>query len=237
MLQVFDDLQQLSRAAAQLIYDSSKKNISENGSFSLVLSGGESPRTTYQILTEKFFRDTIDWKNMKIFFGDERYVPHDDVRSNFRMVNEKLLLHVPIPGENIFPIPTDSTPERDAVNYEAALKKNFFTPFPQFDLILLGLGENGHTASLFPSSSVLSEQTRWVKEVFVEEQKEFRITLTVPAINASKQIVVLVSGKNKSQTLYDVLKGKQNPRELPAQLIQGEIIWMVDRDAAKLLIE
>src|SRR5438046_8486007 len=111
MLQVFDDLQQLSRAAAQLICDCSKKNISEKGNFSLVLSGGETPRATYQLLTEKFFRDTIDWKNVKIFFGDERYVPHDDVRSNFRMVNETLLHHVQIPRENIFPVPTDSTPE------------------------------------------------------------------------------------------------------------------------------
>src|SRR5437773_578184 len=113
MLRVFDDLQQLSFAAAQLICDASKKNILEKGNFSLVLSGGETPRTTYQLLTENFFKDSIDLKRVKIFFSDERYVSHDDARSNFRMVNETLLHHVPLPRENIFPIPTDSTPEKD----------------------------------------------------------------------------------------------------------------------------
>jgi len=237
LLQIFDDLQQLSRGTAELICDACQRNISEKGNFTLVLSGGETPRTMYEMLAGNFFRNLIDWKRVKIFFGDERYVPHDDVRSNFRMVNETLLNHVPVPRENIFPVPTGSTPEQDALAYEEMLKKNFSTPFPQFDLILLGLGENGHTASLFPNTNILNEETRWVKEVFVEEQKSFRITLTAPAINASKQIVFLVSGKNKSQTLHDVLNGKQDPQKLPAQLIQGEIIWMADRSAGELLIE
>src|ERR1043165_2813523 len=233
MIRIFDDLQQLSRATAQLICDHAKKNISEQGSFSIVLSGGETPRTTYSMLTEIFFSDQIDWDRVKIFFGDERYVPQNDARSNFKMVNETLLRHVPIPNENIFPIPADSTPEEDAMKYEEILKKNFSTPFPQFDFMLLGLGENGHTASLFPHTNVLHEKTRWVKEVFIEEQKSFRITLTVPPINSSKQIVFLVAGKNKAQTLYNVLNGSRNPDQLPAQLIRGEIIWMVDREAGK----
>jgi 6-phosphogluconolactonase len=237
MIRIFDDLQQLSYAAAEFICEASKKNISEKGSFSIVLSGGQTPRTTYEMLAGKFFRDQVDWKRVKIFFSDERYVSYDDERSNFKMVNETLLQHVLIPAENIFPIPTNSSPAEDALEYETTLRKNFLMPFPDFDFALLGMGENGHTASLFPYTDVLQEKTKWVKEVFVKELKKFRITLTAPAINASKQIVFLVSGQGKSQTLYRVLKERKNAQELPAQLIRGDITWMTDREAASLLIE
>ena len=235
MIKIFDDLLQLSRATSQLICDPSQKNIAEKGSFSLLLSGGETPRTTYELLSGNEFRSLIDWERVRIFFGDERYVPHKDKESNFRMVSETLLHHVPLPPENIFPISTDSTPKKDALKYEAVLKKNFPNSFPHFDLTLLGLGEDGHTASLFPHTPVLNEQSRWVKKVYLEDQKIYRITLTPPPINASRQIVFLVSGKKKSSILHKVLQGKKNPEELPAQLIQGNITWMVDREAAILL--
>jgi len=235
MIRIFDDLLQLSRASAQLISDASQKSISEKGNFSLVLSGGDTPRMTYELLAGNEFRSLIDWERVKIFFGDERYVPHTDKQSNFRMVSETLLHHIPIPPQNIFPIGTNATPKKDALRYEAILKKNFPHSFPQFDLVLLGLGEDGHTASLFPHTPVLHEQIRWVKEVYLEVQKKFRITLTTPPINASRQIMFLVSGEKKSRVLYQVLKGKRNPDELPTQLIQGNIIWMMDREVAPLL--
>lgn len=235
MLQIFENLSELSRAAAQFICDASKKNISEKGNFSLVLSGGETPRTTYALLAEEFFKEQIEWNRVKLFFGDERCVPENDAKSNYRMVNEVLLQHVSIPRENIFPIPTNYTPEGDAMKYEETLKENFPTPFPEFDFIFLGLGENGHTASLFPYTNILNEKIRWVKEVYVEEQKSFRISLTAPAINSAKEKVFLVSGKNKAKTLSDVLKGEHIPEKFPVQLIEGNIIWMVDGEAGGLL--
>src|SRR4026207_1988206 len=177
MIRIFDDLLQLSHASAQLISDAAQKCISEKRNFSLVLSGGETPRTTYELLAGNEFRSLIDWEKVKIFFADERYVSHKDKESNFRMVSETLLHHVPLPPQNIFPINTDSTPKKDAVKYEEVLKKNFPSSFPHFDLVLLGLGEDGHTASLFPDTSVLHEQSRWVKKVYLEEQKSSRITL------------------------------------------------------------
>jgi 6-phosphogluconolactonase len=235
MIRIFDNLQQLSHASAQLICDAAQKSISEKGNFSLVLSGGETPRTTYELLAGNEFRSLIDWDRVKIFFGDERYVPHTDKESNFRMASETLLHHVPLPQQNIFPIATDSTPKKDALKYEEVLKKNFPHSFPHFDLVLLGLGEDGHTASLFPHTSVLHEHSRWVKKVYDEDQKSYRITLTPPPINAAAQIMFLVSGKKKSRVLYQVLKGKKNPDELPAQLIRGNIIWMLEQEAARLL--
>lgn len=235
MIRIFDDLMQLSHATAQLISDAAKESISEKGNFSLVLSGGETPMTTYELLTGNEFRSLIDWERVRIFFTDERYVPHTDKRSNFRMVRETLLHHVPLHPQNIFPISTDATSKKDALKYEAVLKKNFPHTFPQFDLVLLGLGEDGHTASLFPHTSVLHEQSRWVKRVYLEEEKSYRITLTPPPINAARQKAFLVSGKKKSGAVYQVLKGKRNPDEWPAQLIRGNITWMLDREAALLL--
>lgn len=237
MIRIFDNLAQLSHATAQLICDAAKKNISEKGNFSFVVSGGETPRTTYELLSGNEFRNLIDWERVKIFFGDERHVPHTDKESNFKMVSETLLHHVPLPQQNIFPIDTDSTPKKDALKYEEVLKENFPHSFPHFDLVLLGLGEDGHTASLFPHTPVLHEHSRWVKKVSVEDQKNPRITLTPPPINAATQIVFLVSGKKKSKVLYQVLNGKKNPDELPAQLIRGNIIWMLDREAASMLKE
>ena len=239
MLKIFDDEIKLSEAAAQFICDAASKNISAKGNFSLVLSGGETPRLIYQLLAEKF-HDTIDWKKVLIFFGDERYVPKNDVRSNFTMANETLLGHVPIPDENIFPIPTNSSPANDALNYEKTLRQIFHESFPRFDLVMLGLGENGHTASLFPQAEILNEKTRWVKEVFIPEQNMYRISLTAPAINASSQIIFLVSGEKKASILSEVLNGKFQPDRLPAQMIKpadGDLIWIVDKPASLKLSE
>lgn len=238
MIKIYHDLDDLSKATAEFICEAAQKNIAVKGKFSLVLSGGETPKETYFFLASREFRDRIDWGNVLIFFGDERYVPHDDVNSNYHTANETLLVDIPIPDENVFPIPTDSTPENDALIYEAQLKNIFPGAFPSFDLNLLGLGENGHTASLFPHTEILNEKTRWVKNVYVKEINMDRISLTAPAINSSKQILFLVSGENKSDAVNKILNGERNPEALPAQMINptnGELFWFLDKAAAEKL--
>ncbi len=238
MVQIYDDEIALSRATAHLIAESAARNIAEHGSFSIVLSGGQTPKHTYDLLAGSEFINNIDWNHVKIFFGDERYVPENDERSNYKMVKEALLKHVPLHPENIFPVICDTSAEADAMRYEIILKENFPGPFPRFDLVLLGLGENGHTASLFPHTNILGETAKWVSEVWIEDQQSFRISLTAPAINAAKQIVFLVCGSNKADVLNRVLHEERNTGLLPAQLIdpaEGELIWMVDRAAAIFL--
>lgn len=240
MIAIFNDLEALSKATADFICKAAKKNIDAKGRFTLVLSGGETPKQTYFFLASREFRDRIDWEKVLIFFGDERYVPPDDVNSNYHTADEILLVEVPIRDENVFPIPTDSTPEKDALKYEAQLKNIFRGAFPSFDLILLGLGENGHTASLFPHTDILNEKTRWVKNVLVKELNTERISLTAAAINSSKQIMFLVSGENKANVVNNILNGKRNPEEFPAQFIQpsnGELFWFLDKAAADKLPE
>jgi 6-phosphogluconolactonase len=238
MIRTYDDLDRLSNATAEFICEAAKRNITAKGKFTLVLSGGETPKETYFLLASRTFRDRIDWNKVFIFFGDERYVPHDNVNSNYHMADETLLVDIPIPDENVFAVPTDSTPGNDALIYEAQLKKIFPAQFPLFDLNLLGLGENGHTASLFPNTDILNEKTRWVKDVFVKEVNMERISLTIPAINSSKQIIFLVSGESKADVVNDVLNGIKNPEQLPAQFIQpvnGELFWFLDKAAAEKL--
>jgi 6-phosphogluconolactonase len=238
MIRVLENPADLNLAAAALICASANENISEKGDFSIVLSGGNTPRSVYELLTSPEFKNQVGWQQVKIFFGDERYVPQDDDRSNFKMAREALLDHVPVLPQNIFPIPTGSTPEKDAAAYQSVLKNNFTGALPEFDLILLGLGENGHTASLFPFSKILNETEKFVSEVFVEEQNEFRISLTAPVINAARQIVFLVSGIKKAEVLYQIIEGEKNSERFPAQLISSgrqNITWLVDQDAASLL--
>ncbi|MEO5674121.1 MAG: 6-phosphogluconolactonase [Chitinophagales bacterium] len=239
MIRIYNDLTLLSRAAAQLICDASEMNIGLKGEFSIVLSGGETPRVVYELLASAEYRFKIDWKHVIIFFGDERYVPPSDNRSNFKMAFDTLLKHVPVAHRNVFPIPTDSTPEENSDGYEEILKEKFSGLFPEFDLVLLGLGTDGHTASLFPYTGILNEKKKWVSAVFVDQQKEFRITLTASAINSAKQVVFLVAGKSKAEILRQVLEGKKNTQLLPAQLItpcHGGPIWMVDRASAEYLL-
>jgi 6-phosphogluconolactonase len=165
-------------------------------------------------------------------------VPGDDPNNNAHAAIEAFLSRVPIPKDQIHPIPTDQPPEKAAEHYETLLRKVFGNATPRFDLILLGLGEDGHTASLFPGTSILNEQERWVKEVFLEAQNSYRISLTVPAIIEADQIVFLVKGANKALALKEVLEGPFRPQEFPAQMIKpkhGELIWLIDQEAAKQL--
>jgi 6-phosphogluconolactonase len=230
-------LENLSRAAAEFFTQIAGKCVSSKlGRFTVALSGGQTPLRTYQLLSESPYRELISWENTYFFWGDERCVPKDDPRNNAHMAREMFLDHVPVPRDHIHPIPTELPPDKAAEEYEMLLRK-FFRKGPlRFDLIFLGLGEDGHTASLFPNSSILEERARWVKEVLVPEQHMHRVSLTVPALVEASATIFLVQGANKSRALREVLEGPYRPHEYPAQLIRparGQLVWLVDEDAAR----
>ncbi|MDB5282659.1 MAG: 6-phosphogluconolactonase [Bacteroidota bacterium] len=233
-VRVFDNADQLNEAACNFIIDLSKKAIEQRGLFTLVLSGGSTPERLYSLLAQAPFNDKLEWNKTFIFWGDERCVPLDDKLNNAAMANSLLLSKVNIPAKNIHPIPVNLTPVEAALSYEETIKNFFNQSPPLFDLILLGLGENGHTASLFPYTAVLHEISRLVKEVYVEEQQMFRVTMTAPLINKGRNIAFLVTGKQKHQILKTVLTDSIDKDKYPVELIrpeQGELIWWTDKDA------
>jgi 6-phosphogluconolactonase len=234
-VRVFSDLNELSLRAAETAARTINDSIRSTGRCALVLSGGRTPRTFYRLLASTF-RDQIPWSSLHVFWGDERYVPPDDPHSNYRLAKDSLLDHVPCPARNIHPMPTHfPSPDAAARDYERLLKEYFGTDWPHFDLILLGLGEEGHTASLFPQSPALSETTRWVVAVEAPTHPRVRLTLTLPALTRAANIYVLVAGSNKAPALHRVLMGHPNPRTYPAagiRLTNARLIWWVDREAA-----
>ncbi len=238
MVTVCNDLEALSQAAAELFATQARQAVQACGRFSVALAGGSTPRRTYELLGQEPFRKLVPWQHTHIFWGDERCVPADDPRNNARMARQALLDHVPVPPEQVHPMVCDGSPQEAAMQYEALLHSFFASGRSRFDLILLGLGENGHTASLFPGTSVLGEQQRWVGEVYVAEEGLHRLTLTAAAINQAALVVFLVSGQDKGPILQKVLEDAQNPHTIPALLIKpanGRLLWLVSRDAARLL--
>ena len=228
----------LAKNTADFIVKIARESVAANGRFSLSLSGGKTPEQLYSTLAAAPYREQMPWKNTYIFWGDERCVPADDDQNNARMADKYLLSHVDIPQANIFRVPVNLAPEKAAVAYEQAIKQFFADKAPCFDLILLGLGENGHTASLFPGTSVLTEHTHLVKEVYVPEQKMYRITMTADLINKAKNIIFLVAGAGKAAILNDILTHVSEPAQLPAQLIKpehGKLYWFVDNKASMSL--
>jgi 6-phosphogluconolactonase len=238
-VQVFDDPEAVARAAARRIVELAKESIDERGSFSIALSGGSTPRRVYELLAGEEFREQVDWPNVHVFFGDERTVAPDDADSNYRMANEALLSRVPIPAENIHRIEGVGDAAANASDYESEMR-GFFgdAEWPRLDLVMLGMGDDGHTASLFPGTTALEERRAWVVANWVEKFKTWRITLSAPVINAARHLLFLVTGAGKAERLREVLKGAREPSRLPSQLIQpreGSLEWYVDRAAAARL--
>ncbi len=231
---IYPDRATLSHAAAERFVAAAARATAD-GRFTVALSGGSTPRDLYADLASDEFRGRIEWGKCYFFWGDERAVPPDDPQSNYRMANETLLSRVPVPRENIFRIHAESPPKAAAQAYEQTLKEFFQGALPRFDLVLLGLGSNGHTASLFPFTTVVREQKRWCVSVLVDELKTVRITLTAPVLNAGRQVMFLVAGDDKAETVREVLQGPYQPDRLPAQLIRpsgGELVWLIDKAAA-----
>ena len=236
---ILEDEESVGKAAADLIVSISKLAIAKNGKFTIALSGGKTPSRLFSILAERPYVKEIDWKSTYIFWGDERYVPSNNAQNNSFVARKILLDNIPVPAENIFPIQVNIPPAAAASHYEKTLRLFFRTELPSFDLILLGLGEDGHTASLFPGTPVLTEKDALVKEVLLEEQQVYRITFTIPLINNAKHILFLVTGREKAGILFKVLEGKASPQKYPAKLIKAgkgkKLFWYADKSAASLI--
>jgi 6-phosphogluconolactonase len=228
----------LFRAAAEEFVRQGHAAISEHGRFTVALSGGSTPRSLYSLLAKDYA--DFPWSRTFLFFGDERHVPPDHPDSNYRMVNEALLSKVPIPAENIYRVRAElPDAAAAALEYEERLRTFFkLQPgeFPRFDLILLGLGPDGHTASLFPDSEGLKEQSRLVIANWVEKFKTHRITFTFPVLNHASEVMFLVSGADKADMVRKVLEGENTP-PFPAQQVQpdGKLVWMLDEAVAAKL--
>ena len=235
-ISVFENENLLSEAAADFLVSLSAENIKKNGKFSIALSGGKTPSTLFSLLATPKYNNAINWQQVFVFWGDERCVPADDENNNSYVAKQLLLNKVALPQKNIFTVPVNMPPAKAAHHYEQTLKIFFKTQFPLLDMILLGMGTNGHTASLFPKTPILKDTTALVKEVFVKEAGLHRISFTVPMINNAKNILFLVTGKEKASMLHTVLEGKYEPVKYPAQLVKpargNKLFWFVDKAAA-----
>lgn len=238
-LHVFPDKPSFINGCTNFILDAAANAIAERGRFVVALSGGGTPKPIYEHLAKIDYRERIAWENVYIFFGDERCVPPYDTRSNYRMVCEAWFDHSPVPGENIHRIRGEDDPALEALRYEKDIARFYRSHRrPVFDLILLGIGDNGHTASLFPGTSALRETARWVVAQYVEVMTAWRVTFTAPLINMARHVAFLVEGTGKAQMLWNVLEGPYQPDVWPSQLVQpvpGELHWLVDRAAAAKL--
>jgi 6-phosphogluconolactonase len=230
--------QDLFQAAAEEVIRSATDAVAQRGRFTIALSGGSTPRNLYTLIAANA-STTLPWDQMFFFWGDERHVPPDSPDSNYRMAKEALLSKVPIPAANIFPIPAENPDASEAAEtYEQTLQKFFAVApgeFPRFDLILLGMGPDGHTASLFPETAALQEKSRLVVANWVEKLGSSRITFTLPLLNAARCVAFLVSGADKAAALHEVLEGNAPAEKYPSRLVQprdGKLIWFVDRAAA-----
>ncbi len=234
MIESFATPEKLADAVARHIAARAADAISANGRFTLALSGGSTPRAAYsRLATGDWGLVTGDWRLVHVLWGDERCVPPDDPRSNYRMAKEALLDRVPIPADQIHRIRGEDDPEKAAAEYEAVLRGVLGSEGP--DLVLLGLGEDGHTASLFPGQAAVHETARWVVAVPSPDATMWRVTLTPAILNAARNVTFVVSGANKAARLQQVLRGPFTPDVLPAQAIrplQGRLTWMVDDAAA-----
>jgi 6-phosphogluconolactonase len=232
-IRVFDTIEEVSRAAALGLIDQIKQTLARQNLFSLVLAGGQTPRRLYELLATEF-RQAAPWNRLRLYVGDERFVPPDDPRSNYRMIKEAMLARLPVIDKNVYIMPTSlHTPEQAALSYENILRSHYDGAWPRFDLVILGLGPDGHTASLFPNSPALEESGKWVLVSQGPEEPKTRLTLSLPAINNAAAIYFLVTGKDKAKAFKNALG--EPSRLYPASLIHpnhGRLSWWIDEGAA-----
>ena len=249
-VRTFVDLASLSEAAATELVGIAQASISARGRFTIALAGGNTPRQTYELLGTRY-RDAIDWARTEVLFGDERFVPHSDARSNYKMAEDALLRRVPIPATHVHPIPTAAaTPAEAADQYETTLRRvlgDYTTDIGRadsgtgmsatVDVAVLGVGPDGHTASLFPGSPALVEPRRWTHDVDAPtgvQPAVPRITTTVPFLNGARAVVFLVAGEDKRRVVSEILRGGAAALKYPASLIEprGRVLWFIEQSAA-----
>ena len=253
-VRIYRDPQELAVKAARLFARLADQYVIGCGKFTVALSGGSTPKAMFSVLAAEPFLDTVPWSSIYFFWGDERCVPPDHPDSNYRMTNETLLSRVPVPPENVFRIPAElPDPERAAEEYAATLTRFFLagsstnrtgtaplSNVPRFDLVFLGMGPDGHTASLFPHTTALRAGDQIAVANYVEKFKAHRITLTAATINNARNVTFLAAAEDKAETLKNVLEGRYQPDVYPSQLIRprnGTLLWMVDEAAARLLAD
>jgi len=238
-LMIYREPEELAAGAAERISQAAAESIAARGRFTLCLTGGSTPRRAYTLLAQRQGPAAVDWSRTFLFFGDERFVPPDDDRSNYKMARESLLKNAPIAVDHVFPMPTNvASPQLGAAEYAGMLKQFFGdVAWPEFDLVLLGLGDDGHTASLFPGAAALEVRDRWTTcgPPGTLPPPVDRITLTFPLLNAARQVMFLVSGANKAAAFVDVYQGRVSVEKRPAvgiRPVNGRLVWLVDRAAA-----
>lgn len=237
-LHIAKDPQQLSENLAAFISQYIQDVLQKQERFTFALSGGSTPKALYALLAKEPYLNMIDWQRVHFFWGDERAVPFDDARNNARMAYDVLLDKTSTPAENIHVMRTDIEPEAAAAAYEKILHRYFDGKPNTFDLVLLGMGDDGHTLSLFPGLPIVHEKKAWVKAFFLKAQDMYRITLTAPVTNLAASIVFMATGAGKALTLKSVIDGATDPDKFPSQLIRpenGELHWFVDEAAAEAL--
>ena len=242
-VRILINIDAIAKRAAQDFLQSATQAVSEKGSFTVALSGGSTPKALYSLLaTDAALRSQLPWDKMYMYFGDERSVGPDHADSNFRMATETMLSKVPIKPEQVFRIKGEyKDTEKAAQEYEQVLRTSFKIAdgqFPRFDLVFLGIGNEGHTASLFPGTKALHETKRLAARNWVGKLYTNRITLTAPAINNAARVIFMVTGADKALALKGILEGPHEPDQLPAQLIQppnGKLVWLVDTVAGGML--
>ena len=240
-VEIAKDQLALAEMAVEKIIILAQDSIQHRGQFTIALAGGSTPRGIYTLLATPPNRARIDWEHVYFFWGDERSVPPDDSNSNYLMAKQTLMDHVPIPIENIYRIEGELKTYIAAKRYEKSMK-SFFSitneEFPKFDLMLLGIGIDGHTASLFPETAALKEKVRWVIENYIPKLDEWRITFSMPLINSAENIIIVVSGKGKAEIIKAVLGGNNQSSQFPIgniQPVDGNLLWLVDKAAASKL--
>lgn len=240
---VYDGAAALARAAAEHFVEAAKAAVAARGRARIAISGGSTPKLAFQLLADpnEPYRDAMPWDKIELFWVDERCVPPDDKDSNYRMTREALLDKVPIKPEQIFRIEGELDPEEAAARYESAIRGQFRlegAQAPVFDVLALGMGDDGHTASLFPHTEAIHELGRVAVANYVPQKETWRVTLTWPVIIEARDVFFLIGGKDKADPLHRVLQGPYNPETLPSQLIQpksGNLLLLLDKDAAALL--
>jgi 6-phosphogluconolactonase len=233
--------QDLFQAAADEVLQRATEAIEKRGRFTIALSGGSTPKSLYSLIAANA-ASSVAWQKVFFFWGDERHVGPQDAESNYRMAEESLFSRISVPPGNIFRVPSENPDAAAAAEtYEQVMRRFFATApneFPRFDVILLGMGPDGHTASLFPETAALKEKSRWVVANWVEKLQAYRITLTLPVLNQARVVAFLISGTDKAAALHEVLEGKAPGQKYPSKMVQpvdGKLIWFVDRAAASEL--